>query len=406
MKKTYYQLRFTQRSPLRIGSGGGEQTDLDVLRDSRGLPFLPGSAIAGVLRASMPLETGDRLFGTISGERAESRILVGDGTLPAGAAVTLQHRDGVRISDRGAAVPGAKYDFEAVECAEVYTAVLELADAVAPELEAALEQALGVWVRYGVQFGARTTRGYGEMAVSACKKTLDSLPAWLAFDPLAADAFADAAPVAGSDAEGALLHLSTELRMQGSFTVRTAAAPAAEALESEPKQEPLRNAAGLPVIPGTAWAGAFRHHMRSLAAELGTEPQAVDRLFGAVDGEILRSQIRFGETAVADSASYVYTRNAVDRYTGAPRNQALFTERFAYGGHGALEIDLPRDTEPALLRLLAVSLIDLDLGVLSVGGEGSVGRGVCTVTRLTVDGADQTAALKAADCTFLVKGEH
>ena len=189
MKKVYYELRFSQRSPLRIGSGGGEQTDVDVLHDSRGLPFLPGSAIAGVLRGALPTETAAQLFGALGAKMTESLIMVSDGTLPADAEVHLQHRDGVGIGERGTVIPGAKYDFETVECAEPYTAVLELADDVPEALETALDAALGIWVHRGAQFGARTTRGYGEMAVSGRKKTLNSLPALLTFDPFAPGAF-------------------------------------------------------------------------------------------------------------------------------------------------------------------------------------------------------------------------
>lgn len=405
MKKVYYELRFSQRSPLRISSGGGEQTDVDVLRDSRGLPFLPGSAIAGVLRGVLPTEKAAQLFGALGAKMTESLIMVSDGTLPADTEVHLQHRDGVGIGERGTAIPGAKYDFETVECAAPYTAVLELADDVPETLETALDAALGVWVHRGAQFGARTTRGYGEMAVSVRKKTLESLSDWLTFDPFAPGAFEGETALEPCASADDRLQIRAKLRMKGSFTVRTAAAPPAEELDMEPKQEPLQNAAGLPVIPGTAWAGAFRHHMLELSADLKLDRQAVELLFGSAEGTVMRSRIRFGETAVTGSKSYLYTRSAVDRYTGAPRNQALFTERYAYGGTGTLEISVPRDTDRSLLELLAVSLVDLDLGLLSFGGEGGVGRGVCEIEELMLDGArDVTELLKAQDVSFLTEG--
>lgn len=414
MKKIYYQLTFRQTAPLRIGSGSGEQTDLDVLRDSRGMPFLPGSAIAGALRDRLPHLEAKRLMGDLSAPAPdgktvvqESLLRVCDAVLPASALFTVQHRDGVGINERGTAIPGAKYDFEVVECNEPYIGVLELVDDVPDELETALETALRQWVRFGAHFGARTTRGYGSMTVAVRKKICEDLPVWLDFDPLANDAFADAEVLAPSDEnDGAEIRLRAELRMQGSFTVRVnSAAPESDDAMNPPDLIPLLNVGGQPVIPGTSWAGTFRHHMLELAHDLALDPQAVETLFGSAAGQKERSRIRFGETAIEGSKSYVYTRNAVDRYTGAPRNQALFTERYAYGGTGVLEILLPAYTDKGLLDLLAVSMIDLDLGLLSAGGEGGVGRGVCEIMRLSRNGADVTAALKAQDASFLRKGD-
>ena len=47
MQKMYYKLTFSQTAPLRISNGDVENTDSDLMLDSRGLPFIPGSSIAG-----------------------------------------------------------------------------------------------------------------------------------------------------------------------------------------------------------------------------------------------------------------------------------------------------------------------------------------------------------------------
>ena len=55
-------------SPLLIGSGKEEQTDMDVLMTHDKVPYIPGSALAGVLRNYIENHMGgqeaDNLFGT------------------------------------------------------------------------------------------------------------------------------------------------------------------------------------------------------------------------------------------------------------------------------------------------------------------------------------------------------
>ena len=125
--KLYYLCRFTQLSPLRLSGGKNDRTDNDLMLDSRGLPMIPGSALAGVLRSRLPREDADLLFGknTVGNDMTESAVLVGDAALPAGAKVRFTHRDGVGLDERKIAIPKAKYDFETAECSVPYTAVIE-----------------------------------------------------------------------------------------------------------------------------------------------------------------------------------------------------------------------------------------------------------------------------------------
>ena len=84
MKKIYYKLSMYQKSPLRIGNGDSDNTDSDLMTDSRNLPFIPGSSLAGVLREQLVIcfgtekgeEKAQKLFGNIkisseAGEKAE-----------------------------------------------------------------------------------------------------------------------------------------------------------------------------------------------------------------------------------------------------------------------------------------------------------------------------------------------
>lgn len=61
--KKYYRIEFELTSPLAVGSGENNITDKDIVRDGRGIPYIPGSSLAGVYRSLFSGETQDRYFG-------------------------------------------------------------------------------------------------------------------------------------------------------------------------------------------------------------------------------------------------------------------------------------------------------------------------------------------------------
>lgn len=309
--KLYYRCRFTQLSPLRLSGGKNDRTDNDLMLDSRGLPMIPGSALAGVLRGRLTREEANLLFGrdTVGDAMTESAVLVGDAALPADAKVRFTHRDGVGLDKHKVAVKGAKYDFETAECTAPYTAVIEWSGWSDDPALPLLDDLLAGATAEGLAFGGRTTRGYGR-----------------------------------------------------------------------------------PVLPGTGWAGAFRHHMRAMLDEMGGTAQQkadVNALFGYSDDGVLkkRSALAFDETEISGGQAYTLTRNALDRFTAGTASKALYTSCVQQGGQGTLTIRLRRGALDVFQRqLLGAALLDLDRGYLTVGGENSVGRGRATITALTLNG--------------------
>ena len=393
MIKTYYLMRLTQLSPLRISSGEGEHADSDLIMDARGFPYIPGSSLAGVLRAMLPKNVGDRLFGTLTDSPCS--IVVSDAVLRCGETdFSVTVRDGVGLDDAGTAEENKKYDFEVLECAAPYHAVLEVNDHM-PEMQLLMQE---IAAEDGLRVGGRTTRGYGRMRVEIRQRKFsfpEDLVEWLEWDSFAAASWNECDPVilqaSPSDRQTVV---QAEISIRGSFTVRSFVG------EDQLNNTYLTDRDGHPVIPGTAWAGVFRHHMRVLARELGfgaDRLEQIDLLFGMRDGQegFLRSAILFSETVIAGGKPYRWTRVGVDRVTAAPSNGKLFTNEYCEGGTGILTIHLPKDgLAPWQRQLTACCLMDLDSGILHFGGEGSVGRGTVEITRLTVDGTDRTEALK------------
>ena len=276
----------------------------------------------------------------------------------------------------------------------------------------------------------------------------DAMDDWLTFDPLDAEHFGGDELTEGDGTDTATLYIRANLKMDGSFSVRRYLLKLPQTDEKQKEKKtyinnvpvygPMTNQRERPVIPGTSWAGSFRHHMRTLIKEAIQEGEKqdgllreLDDLFGTVEQvesghkqrETIKkkSRIRFSETEVVYSApqetertgtggqeterqkrgEYTVTRVAVDRFTGAPRNQGLFSSVVAWGGSGELTIQLPSVASPELRRLLAAALNDLHMGLLTVGGESAVGRGLCRIEKLTVNETDVTEAVHSCDTGYI-----
>ena len=403
MKKIYYQLSFTQTSPLRIGSTDSERTDTDLMLDGRGMPFIPGSSIAGVLRSMVSEEEANRIFGMIKGDKLEnSHLIISDAILTESADTLITKRDGIGLNEWGVTKKGSKFDYEVSECKAPFVSVVEWNGTEESEIKECVEPLLKRLVTTGISFGSRTTRGYGKMILSVKKKEFcypDQLEEWLNFTPLVPGAFDNCDPLQGSEViDEHMFRIEAEIAIDGSFSVSKPTSKA-EPIENgnSPDKIVLRNIHGLPVITGTAWAGTFRHHMLDLCRTLGIEESKVNSIFGLKnpdDNEYIRSKIRFEETAIKGGKAVVLTRNAVDRFTGSPRNKALFTSEVSYGGTGKLVISLEEsNTSQIVKQLLMATICDLHMGLVTVGGENGVGRGRAHIKKLFINGQDKTSDL-------------
>ncbi len=410
MKKIYYLLHLTQTSPLRLSSGFGENADTDLIKDSRGYPFIPGSSLAGVLRSLLPEQEGNRLFGKLEKDTAyESLIIVSDAVFTGNDHdFTLSVRDGVALTDEGTAKDTAKYDFEVLECTKPYIASLEVtvADSLETEILPILDHLFSaIRSEEGLRLGGRTTRGFGAMKVEVRQKVFTfpaDLTTWLAWFPYDKNAWESCEPFELPEAGNShTVAIHIDLMMQGSFTVRVS--DKTDELDySFLKSRNTASTEHLAAVPGTTWAGVFRHHMRNLVREMQMDDAVlaeIDSLFGVPkEGDkkdIRRSGITFSEMVVEGGNPYSQTRIAIDRFTMAPRNGALYKEKVYQGGHGTLTILIsPSLLSPELRTLLSITLLDLDHGILHAGGEGSVGRGMAKVSRIRVGNKDVTEAFQ------------
>ncbi|MBQ5676089.1 MAG: hypothetical protein IIV45_13665 [Lachnospiraceae bacterium] len=262
-----------------------------------------------------------------------------------------------------------------------------------------------------MRVGAKTTRGFGEMKVEIRKKEfrLDSqdIEEWLDFNPFREGAFAVAEKLTCEEKSD--LSSKTEIRIHfdinGSVLVRVQEASEKPMEDgTKPDVVTLKNAKGNPVISGTSWAGAFRHHMNEICSEAGdTQQKEIDILFGKSDtGSHVKSVFYFSETEISGGRPMTTMRNSIDRFTGAPTNVALFTTQVWNGGKGVLTISYDNEKVSKLQKqILAISIIDLYLGIMSIGGETAVGRGIIHIESLKINDEESIDQVEAYNVNML-----
>ena len=432
MKKIYYRLKFVPRSPLRIGNGMHELSDSDLMLDGRGLPFIPGTSLAGIIRhragsICSDKETLKRLFGNIekAGEGVEettntsSAIIIGDAVIRVRDAgeekdVFISNREGVALGEWETAKKGAKFDFQISETDREFYSIVEWTGDEKQETEEIskiIEPILKSYIATGLSAGARTSRGYGKFDLHVTKKDFafpDKLSEWIEFKPYDANAFEE-----GIELKGTLLEkdctIKIGFKMKSTFSVRVRTART-ELMDdgTVPDSVPMTNFKGKPIIPGTAWAGVFRHHMHHLLRDIGvyensTEMKSLDRVFGMSDvkGEVFKSLLNFSESVIniddEKKQRLSITRTAVDRFTASPRNAALYTNMVYCGGNGELLIRYDYESLTRQQReLIAACICDMHIGLLTVGGQSSVGSGIMEVESVVVNGVDKTTDMTAS----------
>lgn len=418
-------------SPMLAGSGKDETTDSDVMRDASGRPYVPGSSLAGAFLHYLRERYGFHekaicnLFG--SQEGFKSRLCCYHMELGGkeGAGQAISHRDGVKLDECKTAVPQAKYIVETVDAGVPYRMRLEWvlrernvpsgqvneselrgADDELTELELLCDLIDGM-AEGQLTFGAKGRRGFGRLHVHKVHTALfehgskdqSSSLAWLewnwnSFQHVFRWRVNESNLIGGARSRrlqpvSERHELRVRLNIRQTLMIRQYAATSGTS-----DYEQLQHPSGGAVIPGTSWAGALRSHMIRLIQEIGLSVkearQQVELLFGSWLDDNLSSKrkkltaslLRIEESVVKGGAPLPVSRTAIDRFTGGVKSGVLFTERIWVGGTTELVIRWNESKTGAsvptgvVCGLLLWAIRDLQDGLLPIGGETAIGRGL------------------------------
>jgi len=395
------------RTALSISTGNPDGVfDTALVRDANGLPAIPGSSLAGVLRHLYRSEHGDTaadgLFGHQHGRSGEASRLTlswgvmldskgepADGLLLGEAAKRLDadplyrvvlsqadspvYRDRVRLTHRGAAAHQGKFDRSIVPAGHRFAIELRYWSP-AEEGDEIWNRLLGLFGHPGFRLGGNTRAGLGKMAVVRLHQGVFDLR-----DPAEAARLGTLGTGLGNlqgltpaelpaiEAKGWRLgRLTLKARGlwrigQGRTSIDEKTKKPADLLPKTEERidweaEQARRALRLLLLPASSLKGALAHRMAFHARRFAGHwngPDLVDDRPGAVNlllGHIKEDGAgRVGALVIddawlkADAVQVVHLmHNVIDRFTGGVRDRMLFEEESLLGG--ALEVELAVDT--------------------------------------------------------------
>ena len=376
-------------SPLHIGSGADDRSDLDILLDNKGKPFIPATSFVGVLRHT--IKSDAEFWGyTRDNDGQQSRVYCSDLLCETESPVPVI-RDGIKIDNAtGIVEDKSKYDYELVERGTRFRLNMEFSYRDSDK-EFVRRMAATIYTLLRdkkIRLGAKTNSGFGEIRLlentakiyefSFSKDTKSDVLYWLtqnfsAKQPISVDALGTPFNISSNN-----FTINASFWLKNSLIVRS--------YSSDPKAPDATHIMSKEdwILPGTSLKGAIRARAERIVNTLGKPKEIIENLFGYVveeqkENNKKKGRIRLKEAVLPKFVSEMQTRIKIDRFTGGTIESALFDTMPLFGGEPEkiinmqLQVQDCKDYEAGLLLLV---LKDLWTGDLAVGGEKNVGRGV------------------------------
>ena len=396
MKSVLITLRIRLETPGGVTApealDAPEQT-LVIRRDTNEEPHLPGTTVAGSLRAycgadrDLVTEQQPNLFGgsTDDGKKRTASPIQVLGTVhrPAGELNACQRTAIDR--ERGAASNMTFHGVEQLPAGTEFDVHLRWDMRGEPESDERLQRFLSRLHRWRPSIGGGTSTGAGMCYVSGLGhrvydlNTVDGLSSWLQIGSLVDyPAAAEVEPAAPGDPL-----FSFEFEIVDGIHIGTG-----ETGKFGDSSEEYSPTAGgpTPVIPGTGLKGVLRSRAEYICRTLGVaccENQSCGdctpcRIFGfaGVERSAQRAKIRLRNAEIRDAVVQYRRHVAIDRFTGGAAPGLLYTDEVVTAGLFTIRIDLLAETlHPSERRLLEAVIADLHDGLVGIGGRTTAGLG-------------------------------
>ena len=437
MTTTKYKHRFVARivleaaTPLALSSGFPDiVTDAPVARDVNGLPYIPGSSLAGLLRHSLCGKSYfDSLFGYQKNEGGQgSRLIVSDALIVGkdGRAVdglqnvehdeflkkfdSLPVRQHVAIDSAGTAKKSCKFDEEVVFAGTRFCFEMEILSENGDSSE--MHDIVEAMASPMFRIGGGTRNGFGSMKVVRVQyaaydlSNREDLEAYLQKSSSLADSWkATCVDVDGGNYEGWIKY--TLMLQPVDFFLFSSGFGDEDADMTSVKEQRVCWDSDVPrmsdnyfVVPGTSVKGAVAHrtayHWNRFNRRFVDDGQAVDcsknpaviSIFGTCeDSDEISPQIGnaiFSDVFLSNTPEKVIYHVKIDKFTGGTIDGALFQEKVAMANDQQLceEIFVRKEAleDDTTKKAFEQALRDICNGLLPLGGGTNRGNGIFTGT--------------------------
>lgn len=405
-------------SPLHIGSGSDERSDMDVLLDENDQPYIPATSFIGVLKRSLELKDSDKknsksfmdnFWGYIKDKDGRQSCFCCSDLLCSNKSPKIVIRDGIKIDDKTGIVEDmGKYDYEIVERGAVFDLNMEFTftDTDSDELfvKKMVSTIYAELTKNNIKIGAKTNNGFGEIQLVENDKTAirifdfsqkKDVYDWLVNKDLN-DRIIPKDQIIKKLGEpfeivSNRLIIDACLKLKNSVIIRS--------YSNIPEMPDSTHIKSLDdwVLTGSTIKGAIRARANRIVNTLGKSDgkseKIIKELFGHVDDKnrsknSIKGHVQVKEVVLPKYIAEQQTRIKIDRFTGGTIGAALFDSMplFVDFNDKALKIEITvEDCKDSWAGLLLLVLKDLWTGDLAIGGEKNIGRGVFEGVTATVD---------------------
>ncbi len=405
-----YVARFVIEAETPVAIGTGEvvsMTDQTIATNSKGVPYIPGTALAGVIKQGyLSGRLEDDKFGS---DKYRSRIIFSEGEY-IGAFNNEENktlRQHVRIGSNGTAADTAYFDHEALIAGSRFYFEIEYQgqETEIVEDKCFFEALCTKLFSEGLRLGSKTRSGFGFFSVKDCRlrhiDLREDLKIYIDKTSNLNDSFWEKEGVLRINVESKSKQtdnvISVHLKPENFFLFSSGLGDEEDIhLDFVPRKENVliwkkdgtSELKEMYVIPGSSIKGALLHrtafHYNLLAGkhQLAEENDAVKSLFGYVDG----NKAKAGVVYISDVFVKVRDKRPdekklahvlIDRFTGGAKAGALFFEKVLHNVNFTINITLDRSKIDCKYALEAFdrALEDLKKGILPLGGGVNRGHG-------------------------------
>lgn len=422
-----YNYRFIARivleakTPLIIGSGNKDiYTDATIAKDVNGLPYIPGTSIAGVVRHAIGLSAQDNnFFGFQNGDKgkgseiifSEAKMIGENGVAVDGlkdvkgefykAFDNLPVRQHVRITDKGVGAEHGKFDEEIIFKGTRFCFEIEVVSE--KENRDKFTNVLDTICSSEFRIGAGSRKGFGKMEVKECKYQIYNLTEPEQLSKYLEHSSDLSQPFEGENHESSDYtdSIKYDLTLVPEDFFLFGAGFGDNEVDLVPVKEKVvdydqRKIVDANIlIPASSIKGALAHRVAfnynkqkgyfvgNENAKTGNDNKAIQELFGftSEDGKIkMRGNVLFEDIIEKDNTKEkVFNHVSIDRFTGGAIDGALFSEKASYGNgekfHTTITLLKKKFDDDDIMSSFESALKDIINGTLPLGGCVNKGYG-------------------------------